>query len=82
MEKKELLISELDQVAGGLICNHDLEWAGQCGGKGPDGEYYQYNAWNCPKCNILRFTKTNIETKKRIFISAAEYFAAGGSIVL
>ena len=47
MEKKELLISELDQVAGGLTCNHDLEWAGQCGCKSDDGQYYQRNAWNC-----------------------------------
>ena len=33
-------------------------------------------------CNILRFTKMDIDTKKRVFISAQEYFAIGGSIVL
>ena len=82
MEKKELLFKDLEDVVGGLICNHDLEWAGQSGAKGDDGHYYQYNAWNCKKCNILRFTKMDIDTKKRVFISAQEYFAIGGSIVL
>ena len=53
MEKKELLFKDLEDVVGGLTCNHNLEWAGQSGAKGDDGHYYQYNAWNCKKCNAL-----------------------------
>lgn len=81
MEKKELLIPDLGDVVGGLTCNHDLEWCGQLGAPGKDGHYYQYNAWNCKKCNILRFTKMDIETKKRVYISAEEYFSLGGCVI-
>ena len=81
MEKKELKLSELDKVAGGLTCNHTLDWCGQSGAKGSDGCYYQYNAWICKKCNILRFTKKNMETKKTEFVSPEEFFAIGGTII-
>lgn len=83
MEKKELLYKELEDVTGGLTCNHDLKWAGMVGGvTGPDGHTYQYNAWNCDKCNILRFTKLDLNTNKRVFVPAQEFFALGGTIIL
>jgi len=80
MEKEELLYEDLESVAGGLTCNHDLDMCGMIGAPGADGHYYQYNAWNCKKCNILRFTKKDMDTGKRVFISAQEYFAIGGSV--